>query len=366
MFEISQLPKHEKSKQALIEADQFFLEHWLIGDEFVNKTFANKKFGRNQANIALTRYFNIEQRGCNLTKKITKIKPKNFDDLSSEIQEKILVCAKFQDIEKDLDRIFAKKPIEYDLESVIKINVDNYQKAIDWCVDHEKIHLIKPVRIIMSLEKWNVFYNLKTDRFYSFWPFCLTNWPKELRKLILSGIDLDIINSIGQFIFIKTHTKLDKFPLVKRYLEFPNDVRDELSKEMNISLIQAKKVLHATVNGAMVNKGAISIGKSALLDLVNMEQALFYIKHYKKFISQLRSVRNLIAPSNKEFMRSYFNWERSKTGSFFNGTGLIMHDGIDGCSLETEVPGNLKDGVMISGARGMWSKEKLIDQLVEI
>jgi hypothetical protein len=356
------MPKKQESIRRLLEAEKYVKNLWLEGHRFVNKSVINKMFGRQQANIALNRYFSVMRRGNNVSKKLTEIAPKDLDDLPQDRQDFILN-------ESLTTEVLSLEPIptEYDKTSIVCIQKENAQKAIDWCVETRKFQYIKAVRTLMTRRYWTIYYKEKTDRYFAIWPFCMTNWPGELRKLILSGSDIDLNNAIGQFIKDTLGDELDKFEEAKYYLDNPKTIRDKIVNDLGISQTQAKKILHATLNGCCTTERSIINGKSALASIVERDQALAYIETFKVLIKQLKHVRKKIAPNNKQFIRAYFMWEKEKTQEYFTGTGLIMHDGVDGCSLNTIVPINHDRLVKISDSRGVWQEEaEQNDLLVEI
>lgn len=364
MLSLCKLPKKVTAKARLVEADDFFAQQWLMDISFINKSEINKKFGRGQANIALARYFNVQSRGSNVSGKLTAIQAKDIDDLPEARQDLLLNNAINQNIEIAFLAAVPPIPEKFDKKSVICIQKENLAKAIDWCVDHRKFQYIKQVRVLMSARFWEVYYVEKTNRFFAIWPFCLTNWPSPLRKLILSGVDYDLTNSIGQFILEKVGSNISNFKEAQEYLNDPTSARCKLIEALDITTIQAKKVLHATTNGAGVTLASINSGKSSLLQIVTPMQATLFADIFKDLIKQLKQLRNLIAPNNKEFMRAYFEWEQQKTGTFFSGTGLIMHDGIDGCSLSTVIPAEYSTDIKISETRSVWDETSVIDRLI--
>lgn len=367
MLSLAKMPKKKASVARLLEADEYFSQQWLLGSSFINKSFVNKQFGRNQANIALTRYFNVSQRGSNVSGKLTSVQARSMEDLPDDRQEFLMQSALTKELTKDITEIIGEPPEESDTSSVICIRRENRQRAIDWCVEHKKFHLITPVRILMTRLLWTVHYAEKSNRYYAKWPFCLTNWPGALRRIILSGVDFDLTNSIGQFVLEKIGADMENYPAAKFYLENPDKVRETLVGTLGIDTKQAKKVLHATVNGAAITPSSIVGKNSALVDIITQEQALRYVETFKDLVSQLKTLRKKIAPTNKAFIGEYFIWEKQKTGTLFSGTGLIMHDGIDGCSLSTVIPPEYTNTIKASETRGVWDEdnsETVIDRLV--
>lgn len=355
-MKISNLPKKISAQKKLVEADDFMCNQWLSGISFVNKSKLNDSFGRNVANIALNRYFHVLSRGSNLSGKITSVAPKDIEDLPSSRKEFIFTKAKNIDEKISIEDELPSPPENYDQKSVICINKQNRQKAIDWCFENNKLHLIRPVKVLTSARIWEVYYVEKTSRFYATWPYCLTNWPSELRNILLNGVNYDLTNAIGQFILEQLGDKLQAFPDAKAYLENPKKTRDDLIYALDLSPVQAKKLLHATVNGARVSEISILNDKSSLLEIVEKNTALEYVKLFNNLVSQLKHIRKMIASSNKLFIRKYFEWEKQKTGLFFSGSGLIMHDGIDGCSLTTIIPPEYSNLVKISQTKGVWDE----------
>ena len=349
----------KKTQEKIQEAECWFADQWLIGAQYVNKSIANKKFGRTAANAGLSRFFNVMRRGSNLSGKLTEIVPRDLDDFSTDRQQFLLNRATHH-VQITLD----EKPESFDLTSVICIQKQNLNAAVKWCIDQRKFHLIVPVRILMTQQFWEVFYKEKTNRYYAIWPFCLTNWPSELRRLILSGVDYDLNNAIGQFVLESMGPEITKYPDAHEYLTEPKRTRSKLEAVLNIDADQAKKVLHATVNGCGTSPTMIRRGKSALSQIINESQAVKYVDFFAPLIKQLKRIRNHIAPDRKSFMRAYFAWEKSKTGTFFNGTGLIMHDGIDGCSISTIIPAQFTDVIKQSAIRGVWDEDSVFERLV--
>ena len=349
----------KKTQEKIQKAECWFADQWLIGAKFVNKSVVNKMFGRTAANAGLSRFFNVTRRGSNLSGKLTEIVPRDLDDFSTDRQQFLLDRATHH-VEVTLD----EKPESFDLQSVICIQRENRDAAIKWCIDHRKFHYIVPVRILMTKQFWDVFYKEKTSRYYATWPFCLTNWPSELRKLLLSGVDYDLNNAIGQFVLESMGPSISKYPDAKEYLTEPKKTRSKLMAVLNVESDQAKKVLHATVNGCGTSQTMIKRGKSALAQIINESQAIKYVDFFAPLIKQLKQIRNHIAPDRKSFMRAYFAWEKSRTGTFFNGTGLIMHDGIDGCSVSTIIPAQFAGEIKQSAIRGVWDEESVFERLV--
>ncbi len=366
MLSLRKEPKRAKSKAKLAEAEEYFSQQWLLGTSFINKTLLNKRFGRTATNHALAKYFVNEARGSNVTRKLTEVRARDIDELPEERQAKLLASAIEQNIEVALSDVIDEPPTEYDNKSIICVQKHKLDEAVQWCVDNRKIQLIKPVRILMSRQYWEVYYKKKTNRFFAIWPFCLTNWPSKLRRIILSGVDYDLNNAIGLFIQEKLGEKLQNYPEAHLYLNNPNIKRNELVIKLGIDSTQAKKVLHATVNGAAITASAIKSQNSSLLQIISESQALEYVEVFKDLVAQLKQVRKQIASNNKEFMGKYFEWEEQKTGTFFNGTGLIMHDGIDGCSLSTVVPVQGNSEVKMSESRGVWDEESVVDRLITL
>lgn len=351
----------KKTLEKIEKAEIWFADQWLIGAQFVNKSVVNKMFGRTAANTGLSRFFNVTRRGSNLSGKLTEIVPRDLDDFSTDRQQFLLDRAT-NHIQITLD----EPPTAYDLKSVICVQRANLNAAVKWCIDHRKFHLIVPVRILMTKDFWEVFYREKTHRYYATWPFCLTNWPSELRRLILSGVDFDLNNAIGQFVLESVGSEISKYPEAGEYLTEPKKARAKLCALLNVDGEQAKKVLHATVNGCGTSETMIKRGKSALTQIINESQALKYIECFSPLIKQLKQIRKAIAPDRKSFMRAYFAWEKSKTGTFFNGTGLVMHDGIDGCSISTIIPAQFSDDIKQSASRGVWDEESVFERLVTL
>ena len=366
MLSLRKEPKRAKSKAKLADAEEYFSHQWLLGTSFINKTLLNKRFGRTATNHALAKYFVNEARGSNVTRKLTEVRARDIDELPEERQAKLLASAVEQNIEVALNDIVEAPPTVFDKKSVICVQKGNLDEAVQWCVDNRKIQLIKPVRILMSRQYWEVYYTKKTNRFFAVWPFCLTNWPSALRRLLLSGVDYDLNNAIGLFIQEKLGEKLLDFPEAHLYLSNPNIKRKELVDKLGIDSTQAKKVLHATVNGAAITTSAIKSGNSSLLQIMTEEQTIEYIEVFKDLVLQLKHVRKQIAPSTKDFMGQYFEWEEQKTGTFFNGTGLIMHDGVDGCSLSMVIPTQHNSEVKMSESRGVWDEESVVDRLITL
>lgn len=364
MLSLRKAPTRTKSIARLAEAEEYFSHQWLVGTSFINKTVLNKKFGRTATNHALAKYFILEHRGSNVSRKLTEVRAREIDDLPEDRQSKLLAQAIDQNIEVAIKEVVPEPPTEYDKDSIICIRKENLDEALDWCIEHKKIQLIKPVRILMSRRLWQVFYREKTHRYFAFWPFCLTNWPSALRKIILSGVDYDLNNSIGLFIQEKHGENMSKYPETKQYLENPAIKRQELVDKLGVSSVQAKKLLHATVNGAAITASAIKKAKSSLLEIVSIDQALDFIDKFKALVDELKHVRKYIAPTTAEFMQQYFAWEQQKTGSFFQGTGLIMHDGVDGCSLSTVIPAQALIDIKMGEARGVWDEESVVDRLI--
>ena len=366
MLSLRKAPTRAKSILKLAAAEEYFSQQWLIGTSFVNKTVLNKRFGREATNHAMAMYFITEARGSNISKKLTEIRAREIEELPEQRQAKLLNSAIEQKIDVAIADVVPDPPTEFDKKSVICIRKENKDSAVQWCVDNNKIQLIKPVRILMSRLCWDVFYKKKTNRYFAIWPFCLTNWPSELRKIILSGVDYDLNNAIGQFIQECVGAKLAEYPEAEQYLNNPNIKRKDLVDSLGITSVQAKKVLHATVNGASIAANSIKSGNSSLLQIMNAEQTLTYIEVFKDLVLQLKHVRKIIAPNAKEFMRKYFEWEEQKTGTFFNGTGLIMHDGVDGCSLSTVIPTQYCSDVKMSESRGVWDETSVVNRLITL
>ena len=364
MLSLQRAPKRAKSIAKLAEAEEYFSQQWLIGTSFINKTVLNKKFGRQATNHALAKYFVNEARGSNVSRKLTEVRARDIDELPEERQARLLDSAVKQNIEVAISDVIADPPADFDSKSIICIRKENLNEAVQWCVDNRKIQLIKPVRILMSRLCWTVYYKKKTNRFFAIWPFCLTNWPSALRRIILSGVDFDLNNAIGQFIQESVGAKLAEFPEVVEYLENPNVKRTQLVEKIGINSTQAKKVLHATVNGASITNSSILNQKSSLLQIMTVDQALVFIDAFDDLIQQLKCVRKLIAPNAKGFMRAYFAWEEQKTGTFFNGTGLLMHDGIDGCSVSTVISSQASTEIKMSEARGVWDEDSVLEKLI--
>ena len=366
MLSLQKPPKRAKTIARLAEADEYFAQQWLMGTNFINKTHVNKKFGREQANQAMARYFVTMARGSNISGKMTEVQPREIDDLPEDRQTNLLKIATENKIEVELNAVLPDPPEKFDLKSVICTNRENVQAAVQWCIDNKKFHLIRPVRILLQHRIWEVYYVEKSHRYYAMWPFCLTNWPSALRRLILIGVDYDLTNSIGQFILEKVGADVSKFPEAMDYLNNPNSTRDQLVEKLGITQKQAKKILHATVNGASITMNSLERGTSALLDIADLECMKKYVCIFKDLTTQLKNLRKKIAPNNKLFMRSYFEWEQQKTGTFFSGTGLIMHDGIDGCSLSTVIPAQFSTEIKMSGTRGVWDEDSVVDRLVQM
>jgi len=364
MLNLRKPPKRAKSIERLREADEYFAKLWLLGANYVNKTVVNKKFGRNQTNQALARYFVLEHRGSNVSKKLTELRARDIDDLPEDRQTYLLTTAVKSNVQVELNEVIEDPPENFDEKSVICVAKEKLDEAVRWCIDNRKFQFIKPVRILLSRQIWTVYYKEKSDRFFAIWPFCLTNWPGALRKIILQGVDFDITNSIGQFILEKVGEKIDKFPVAKDYLNDSKKTRALLIAKLKIDGVQAKKVLHATTNGCSISQSSILNGKSALLDIVSQAQALEYVTLFSDLVNQLKKTRKIISPNNKEFMRQYFEWEKQKTGTFFNGTGLIMHDGIDGCSLSTIIPPEFSNEIKMSESRSVWDESSVVDRLI--
>lgn len=366
MLSLRKEPTRAKSKEKLANAEEYFAQQWLIGTSFINKTMLNKRFGRSATNHALAKYFVNEARGSNVSKKLTEVRARDIDDLPEARQARLLTSAVEQNVEVAISDVVADPPETFDKKSVICVRKENLDASVQWCIDHQKIQLIKPVRILMSRLCWDVYYKKKTNRFFAIWPFCLTNWPSALRKLVLSGVDYDLNNAIGQFIQEKLGDKLQEYPEAYGYLNNPNIKRKELVEKLGIDSNQAKKVLHATVNGAAITTSAIKSKNSSLLQIMSEEQTVQYVECFKDLVQQLKHVRRLIASNTKDFMRKYFEWEEQKTGTFFNGTGLIMHDGIDGCSLSTVIPAQYYSEVKMSESRGVWDEESIVNRLITL
>lgn len=355
-MKLNTLPKKITARKKLDDADAFMCNQWLSGISFINKSKMNDNFGRNVANIAINRYFHVLSRGNNLSGKITSVAPKELEDLPEARKEFIFLKAKDVNEKIEIEKELPEPPTQYDQKSVICINKQNRQKAIDWCFENNKLHLIRPVKVLTSARIWEVFYVEKTSRFYAIWPYCLTNWPSQLRNILLNGVNYDLTNAIGQFILEQLGEKLDAYPDAKTYLENPKKTRDDLILILGVNQTQAKKILHATVNGARVSESSIVNEQSSLLEIVDKEIALEFVKKFSSLVGQLKQIRKLIAPTNKLFIRQYFEWEKQKTGLFFSGSGLIMHDGIDGCSLTTIIPPEYSNLVKISQTRGIWDE----------
>lgn len=366
MLQLCKSPKWAKSIERLRLADEYFANLWLLGANYVSKTYVNQQFGRNQANQALARYFMLESRGSNVSRKLTEIRPRCIDDLPEDRQTQLLTLAVEANIQVELNTVIEDPPKEYDERSTICVAKEKLDEAVKWCIDNRKFQYIKPVRILLSYRIWTVYYKEKSDRYFAIWPFCLTNWPGALRKIVLQGVDFDITNSIGQFILEKVGNKIDKFPVAKDYLNDSKKTRNQLIAKLKIDSVQAKKVLHATTNGCSISQNCIIKGKSALLDIVSQAQALEYVTIFSDLVNQLKKVRRIISPNNKEFMRQYFEWEKQKTGTFFNGTGLIMHDGVDGCSVGTIIPPEFANEIKMSESRSVWDESSVVDRLITI
>jgi hypothetical protein len=219
------------------------------------------------------------------------------------------------------------------------VNQNNLENAIRWCIDNNQISLIHIVKVLLYQKRWEVFYEEKSFRYYSKWPFCLTNIPSGLRRLLLEGTDYDLTNAIGQFVMESTKNNgLDDFPLAKEYLMFPKKTRLDLISVLGVSNIQAKKILHASLNGACRIPSSISNGVSSLTSIVDIPTSLMFVEHFKDLLKELSKLRRKIATNNKDFMMKYFEWEKKQIQQIFGGTGLIMHDGIDGCCSLTSIP----------------------------
>lgn len=358
---IKKLPTRKKTLEQLEKAEDYFAELWLIGAKFVNKSLVNTTFGRRAADVALNRYFNVVRRGSNVSGKMTEIVARNMEDLPNDRQEFLLKVA-LTETPPDI----SSPPTDPDLASKICIQVERCQEVVDWCVETHRFQFIRPVQILMRQEFWDVFYKEKTDRFFAVWPFCLTNWPTELRKKVLRGVDYDLNNAIGQFVVERSGVKLDKYSEAKEYLLNPKKARGKLEAILGIDTDQAKKVLHATMNGCAVTKSAISNNRSALVTIISKDQALKYIEFCSKLIRQLGQLRKAIAPDRKAFMREYFAWEKTRTGLFFNGTGLLMHDGADGCAQSTIIPAHMEQMVKQSDVRGTWMYNASDETLIKM
>lgn len=364
MLSLKKPPKRAAAKARLVEAEEYFANQWLMNATFVNKTYVNKQFGRGQANLAMAKYFLLENRGSNISGKLTEIRPRDIDTLPEDRQTYLLTNAIQQKVDVEIGNILPDPPTDYDHKSLICVIKENLQQALDWCVQRKKFQYIKPVRIIMSKRFWHIYYREKSNRYYAMWPFCLTTWPSSLRKLILSGVDIDLENAIGQFIAEKLGPDLDNYPAAKFYLDNPKVIRNQLKEALGVSDKQAKQTLHATLNGASSLPSAIVRKSSSLLQFMTEEQALIYVSKYKTLISELSHIRKKIAPNNKLFMKAYREWEQQKVGTLFNGTGLIMHDGVDGVAMSTLIPTQMMKSVQISEARSCWDEEPIADLLI--
>ena len=262
-------PVRKKTLERVEQADDYFAAQWLMGAQFVNKSFVNKSFGRTAADIGLNRYFNVMRRGSNLSGKLTEVKPRDLDDFPTDRQQLLLAKATGS-IQVNLD----DPPTEYDTSSLICIEKGNLETAINWCITNRKYFLIQPVRVLMSQRFWEVYYKEKTNRYYAVWPYCLTNWPSELRRIMLSGVDFDLNNAIGQFVLERMGENISKYPDAQEYLTEPKRTRAKLIGILNVDGDQAKKVLHATVNGCGTSETMIRRGKSALTKIINKSKAL--------------------------------------------------------------------------------------------
>ena len=87
---VLQMPVHQQSKDKLAAAEAFFAEQWLVGASYVNKTDANKAFGRIPANVAMNKFFLTVKRGNNLSGKITQVLPKDIDTLPEPRRQKLI------------------------------------------------------------------------------------------------------------------------------------------------------------------------------------------------------------------------------------------------------------------------------------
>ncbi len=366
------LPVHEASKKKLSEAEAFFSQQWLTGTTYIDKTLVNKKFGRNQANLALNQFFVPIKRGTNISRKITQVIPKELDMMPEQRVKKLMQEAVTPNTKiKNLKDFLKPKPTKFDHRSVICVKRSALQQAIGWCIHNKKYHLIKNVRILLSQDMWEVFYVEKSYRFFAVWPFCLSNWPVALRNMILHGTSYDFTNAIGRFTlekFLELEEGVKKqhtLDLAVDFLKNAQKRRDEMAAESGILEEHIKRAFHGFLNGASTNPSAVKMGKSALLDVLTAEEIFKILDLYSDLIKQLKMVRKIVIDGHEyeSFIKEYFKWEQTQTSSMFAGSGLIMHDGIDGCSIETKIPEDYVDKIKTVFENGFWS---LSGEILEI
>src|SRR5574343_627857 len=158
MLSLKKPPKRAAAKARLVEAEEYFANQWLMNATFVNKTYVNKQFGRGQANLAMAKYFLLENRGSNISGKLTEIRPRDIDTLPEDRQTYLLTNAIHQKVDVEIGNILPDPPADYDHKSLICVIKENLQQALDWCVQRKKFQYIKPVRIIMSKRFWHIDY----------------------------------------------------------------------------------------------------------------------------------------------------------------------------------------------------------------
>ena len=347
-LQVNQGPKQvrTRSKELLAEkevARLYLSYHSHDGKIFIKKTDLNRKYGHSIATRVVSKYFILENRGNNLSGKINCYYTRNFAEMPEDRRFYIKQLA-FDD--SFATKILEKKPEEYNQKSVIQINKTNRNKAINWCIENNKLQYIEAVKLITSKAKWEIFYTEKSHRYFAVWPVYFSQMPSKIREMLVVGDSVDLENAIGQFIISELGDKLEKYQLVKGYLEDPKGFRKDIASSYEIEEHKIKRILHALLLGARVNIAMVSKGQGAINKINhNAAQNVALLNGLTEFIAQLKAVKKIIAKTNKMFSIKYFEWEQiaimqvfkslqSTSKTSFLPQALIMHDGIEGINLQ--------------------------------
>ena len=167
--------------------------------------------------------------------------------------------------------------------------------------------------------------------------------PSTVRQILLKGDSVDLENAIGQFILFKLGKDAEKYPEVKRYLNEPILFRKELSEKFQIEERRIKKILHALLLGARINISNLKKGIGAIHKINPVVyKNIALVEGLTDFINQLKTVKKIIAKTNKLFAIKYFEWEQIAINQVFQALpmssnksrqALIIHDGIEGINL---------------------------------
>ena len=336
-LKLLKMPKRRDARERYFAAEQEilsrFTSHGRTDVVHIKKSALNERFGDRQATLALAQFFALDRVGDSLRHQVSTYRPKQTIDLNDRARR--MVESK---IKAPVGSTLRPLPNELTKKSTVNVDTSMVREAVEACVRNNWLGLIDQVKLLGSRDEWEVRYVLRSERWFAVWPVSLSQFPNEIRSMLIKGRTFDLEAAIGQFLAAKTlRPKFqEEFKEARKYLGDPRGYRSELSRSLGLPEDVVKNGLHSITLGANTHRNHVINGRSCLTDTMTVDDALEFSKATRKLQLDLKRMMHRVAPDSSEFAKKYFRWESEVIDALTSESGIgdhfHIHDGLEGLS----------------------------------